>query len=426
MKNYPNQASSFERVRGTLNTIKYLNDHGQDPGVNEVLGYEAARRGYYTYRKFDVAAASPAQVNAFFASEKNKPLGDQGAQTFARELRRTLRDLGWIDHHHQITGKGDELLATSPGSVQEQALLVEGLLNIEATFRDESHPHHPVMTMLRLLAHRASTSRQGLELALEPNDDTELEFQRVLQLYKMDPEERQRSLEITDNQRANAVKIFPSLAVYAGLISNDDREYALTPDGWSIIGQSSSQAKRTVGSRPGRRTTTGKQVTPDTAAKVTREGPFKALSAEEQHRALKKLQERTASHQALVKRIATNIGNDNGTLFEDPFSFDLLWIPSSREKPVYLFEMKTITGDADAYARVRSAMAQLRYYDFFHVRHVAGDREIRHIAAFDNPIPTGLVDFLTHEKMGVVISSELTNSSTTYNQAGAEWMAELR
>lgn len=50
MKNYPNQASSFERVRGALVTIKGILDSGGDPLDDGVLGYQAAMNGVYTFR----------------------------------------------------------------------------------------------------------------------------------------------------------------------------------------------------------------------------------------------------------------------------------------------------------------------------------------------------------------------------------------
>ena len=424
MKNYPNQASSFKRVRGTLQTIHDLNIAGRDSTNDAVLGYEAAARGFYTFRGLDQATATQAQFNARVAEERRKPKGSQGAQTFARELRRTLEDMGWIDDAARLTSRGVDLLMSTPQSVEEQALVVEGLLNIEATNKDGSQPNHPVMTMLRLLSYRPSLHREGLELALEPIDDSEAEIQRVIGLYQLSPAERQEKINATPAQRANAVKIFPALAVYAGLVIEEDGLYSLSQDGWQVIGQAPAAARQRIARRRGRRMTVGRKVTSGTVATKLRTSPPRTLSPEEQARAAERLDERTASHQNLVKRMADLIGDTHGELFEDEFSYDLLWVPDHGNTPVVLFEMKTITSDTDAYARVRDAAGQLRYYEFFQVKQMVSDRSVLRVAVFDDDIPSALIEFLDAETVAVIVSKP-TAQATGANGLGRTILRSL-
>lgn len=415
-------------MRGTLQTISELLDKGQDVDDDGVLGYAAARNGAYTFRGLP-ANPDEATLTARIAQERLKPAGSQGARTFARELRRTLRDMGWLDSTNQLTQAGKDLLASEPASVEEQALLVEGLLNIEATNKDGSQPNHPVRTMLQLLAHKPSVHRLGLELALEPVDDGDAELARIITLYDMPSDQRQAALDITDAQRANAVKIFPSLAEYAGLVVEEDGLYSLSQDGWRVLGlpqgAPAAQAGQAIRQRRGRRTTVGRLVTSITAGKRRAHRPPRALTFEEQVRAYERLSERTDSHQALVRRIWCEIGEERGDIFEDEFSYDLLWVPTDDAVPAHLFEMKSITGETDAYARVRHAVGQLVYYEYFNVAPTLNGRELVKIAAFDSDIPEPLVDFLTSMHMGALLS-EKGADVVALNELGQEFLDQLQ
>ena len=283
-------------------------------------------------------------------------------------------------------------------------------MNIQAYDHDQVNFHHPVRTMLRLLAIGPSFHREGLELALEPLDDSDAEFVRSSKLYKLSRPERMKKLGITAHQRANAVKIFPTLAATAGLIVEDEDGYfSLSQDGWKVIGEAPKAtplapkaAKKAIAKRRGRRTTVGKLVTTKTVAAKRSTKPPKTLTAEEQARASEKLRERTTGHQALVKRVAERIGDDVGELFEDEFSYDLLWVPDEEKASVVLFEMKTVSDATDAYARVRHAVGQLSYYQYFYVEPTWHSRDIVPVAAFDADIPEALADYLGHEGIGAI------------------------
>jgi hypothetical protein len=401
VKNYPNQTADFDRIRGTLATVRDLNDGGANVIDDGVLGYELARRRCYTFRGLTGPAATDDQIAARILAEQQKPDGSQGARTNAREMRRTLHNMGWLNGQAVLTNLGEDLLNSEPGSIAEQALLVAGLLEIQATDAHGS-AHHPVATMLRLLAISPSLHRHGLELALEPADDSDAEFQRVAALYRLSPGARLTALGITDYQRANAVKIFPTLAVMAGLVVEEGGYYSLSQDGLRVIGKPPTQARNQIAKHRGRRTTIGKVVKSDDVAAHTGGKPSAALTPAEQRRAAEKLRGRTDSHQALVKRVAAIIGDDRGTLFEDQFAYDLVWLPSDTTLPAYLFEMKTVMSDTSAQAR--RAVGQLSYYEYFHVVPTITDGDVQRVAVFDASIPQELADYLAHEKIAVMTS----------------------
>jgi hypothetical protein len=288
------------------------------------------------------------------------------------------------------------------GSIDEQALLVEGLLNIEVSDRDGSSFHHPVQTLLRLVAHRPSSNRAGLELALEPTDDSEAEVNRVIALYDLDADARQDALGISDAQRANAVKIFPRLAVTAGLIVEERGLLSLSQDGWAVLGRSPVQALRRISSRRGRRTTVGRIVTTATVASRRVVTPPRGLSLAEQRRAAGRLADRTNAHQDIVREISAIIGDEHGVQFEDPFSYDLLWVPTDSSQSALLFEIKTIINVTDAYARVKDAVGQLSYYDYFYVSPTLPGRSIQRVAVFNSDVTQELIDYMSNEQVGVI------------------------
>ena len=81
----------------------------------------------------------------------------------------------------------------------------------------------------------------------------------------------------------------------------------------------------------------------------------------------------------------------------------MLWVPHDGKLPAVLFEMKTVTDETDAHARVRHAVGQLSYYDYFHAAPRLGGREIMRCAVFDTKVPTELCEYMTHARVGAVV-----------------------
>lgn len=400
MKNYPNQASDFARVRGTLDIVRELNDAGQNPHDDGVLGTAAVLRGVYEFRNMPFEQTSADALGARLEEERAKPSGNQGMRTFARELRRTLHDMGWIDHADRLTAEGEALLATEPGSAEERAMLADGLLHIEVP--DETGTSHPVRVMLNLLAIAPSFHRQGLELALEAHDDSQAELGRLTTLYQMAPEERQTALGINDTKRANAVKVFPTLAKTAGLVDQDSNgNFVLAADGNLVLGIPAGEVPQPIRARARVTTSIGTRVTAQTiAARVPTSTP-RFLTQAEQRRATARLSERTVKHQQLVKDFFsyTLDGDSEGELLEHIYSYDALWLPTAAAS-CYLFEMKTVNNDADHQAR--AALGQLAYYDYFKVAPRWPDRTVIRCAVFDLDIGPELGAFLEDEGVAAI------------------------
>jgi len=395
LKNYPNQASTIERIRRTLEVVFGVLAAGEDPDDDGVLGYAAARAQAYTFRDFDYEAPNlEARLGQRISQEQQKPSGSQGARTFARELRRTLIGLGWLDNMLALTAAGQSFLGSPSGSQEERDALALGLWDLTA----EPGPSHPVRIMLRLLAVKESRDRQGLELSLEANDDSEGEFNRILGLYQMSEEDRTASLTasgVSTYQIANAKKVFPSLARDAGLVVEDPpRVYRLSDVGRELI-----DAPVVGDVLPSRQTALRRAlrvVSPETIASALGAAGSRTQTPEEQLQARQALAERTNRHQETVKKLA-ELFVAGGTLKEG--SVDLLWsLPDSNE-PFVLVEVKTIENDADH--QIRHAYGQLAFYDYFDVRPVANGRSVMKVVATDKHISVELGEYL--DEYGVAL-----------------------
>ncbi len=385
VKNFPNQASDLARIRQTLAVLRSLGAAGADVTDDGVLGYELARVGAYTFRGLDLSKGRPTQLLAArISQEKLKHASDQGARTNAREMRRTFLALGWLRVDGTLTVEGEQLLNSAAGSQEERILLADALWNLELS-DSGGNVSHPVRVMLDLLNTAPSHHREGLELALEALDDSPGERKRARALYLLDETQRGKALGVSRTVINNARKIFPALAKTAGLAVDDGHgNLTLSPDGHALMGDpaatpgSVSRAGMAASQRRTRR-----KVTSSTVARGMDAKPRRNLTNEEQQRAAELLAERTNRHQAVVRALAGLI-ESSGTLYEDRFAFDLLWVSDNPSLPLILFEVKTVNGDAAE--QCRRAVAQLSWYHFFEVSPDWPERAVREVAVFDAPL----------------------------------------
>ncbi|WP_155772162.1 hypothetical protein [Mycobacterium asiaticum] len=426
MKNYGHQISDIADIRGTLDIVRQLNIDGLDAIDSGVLGTAAARRGVYGFAEFrgiPFDQIPPEDLEARLELEREKPSTDQGTRAFARDARRLLRDMDWIDPtSEEVTAEGDAFLSSEPGSAEERAMLAEGLLRIALT-DDAGRTSHPARVMLSLLAVGPSYRRQGLELALEARDDSPEELNRVTALYEMEPAERQAALGINNTTRANAVKIFPRLAVTAGLVYEDaGHNFSLTDDGRLVLDLPPGEVPQPIRLRARVTTSPGRRVTAQTIAADVPAALPRFLSRAEQEEARARLGERKSKHQQLVRNffIWALGDSDQGELHENSLGQDAVWLPPV-ELVSYLFEMKTV--DDDAPKQARAALAQLAYYDYFIVSPCWPDRALVKCAVFDADIGPELSTFLDHNGVAAIAFTE--TGATALNPRGQEVLAAL-
>jgi hypothetical protein len=413
VKNFPHQYNDLRKLRATLETVRNLNEQGLDSNDDVVLGYELARRMVYGFEGLDKSGdeATVAQrIAERLEIEKNKPRASQGTQTAAREMRRTLRYLGWLEADGTaLIPAGEALLATAQGSDEERILMQQAIGGI-AVEDDAGNVSHPVQILLRLVDEVSLDSRKGMEVALEAVDDSVPEFQRVAAIAAMSEGDRINALSVTGwtkPQRANAVKILPALVLQSDLMIRDGSgRFILTDAGRRAIGRAviATRTPPRVGRQPSRRRATS--VATRDPEKVGRSRRLlgadrRTLTPEEQAIAAELLYERTERHQTLVRAVATRCGR--GEFHEDEFSYDLL-IDLDADAPLVLIEVKTVV--ADAAIRIRAAIGQLLYYEYFSVKPMFPGREMQKLVVVDEIVANELADFLQANSVGLIVYAD--------------------
>jgi hypothetical protein len=431
VKNFPHQYNDLRKLRSTLEIVRDLRDAGSDADDDGILGYELARRRVYGFRGFDYTgddAAVDERLASRIVEEQAKPSGKQGARTAAREMRRTLRYLGWLDQAGEVTPAGEAVLASVEGSDEELILMQQAIASIAVEDRD-GHRSHPVQILLRLIDDVALYSRDGMELALEAKDDSTVEFRRIVELAGLADADRERALKAlgwTASQLANAVKILPAFAQQSGLITADGTgQIILTDAGRRAVGRAGGNiATPPPGERPPRRvrrrstavrTRNAKQVgQPRRLLAAER----RVLTPEEQARAAELLYERTERHQELVRDFAQACVP--AEFFEDAAAYDLV-VDLDSVAPVVLTEVKTIAGDAES--QLRSAVGQLTYYEYFAVRNDFPGRDVRKLAVVDDHGSGELADYLQANGIGLI--ARVDGKFVALNELGEDLATDL-
>jgi hypothetical protein len=412
VKNFPHQYNDLRKLRATLSTVSDLRSAGEDASDDAVLGYELARRGIYGFRRLDYTG-SDAEVERRIirrlVEERQKPAGSQGTRTAAREMRRTLRYLGWIgESGTALTPPGTALLATGEGSDAETALMQQAIASIEVADRD-GNISHPVLILLRLIDEIEFVSRAGMQVALEAQDDTAAEFRRITRIALLPPDERAEALQAlgwTEPQMANALKILPAFVEQSGLVAiAGGGRFVLTDAGHRALGRADVQtpARRSPTSKARRQTGRRTAIASKDPSEVGRSRRLlgaerRALSPAEQQAAAELLYERTERHQVLVRAIATR--SRDAEFHEDAAAYDLV-VDYDPTAAVILIEVKTISGDADR--QLRAAVGQLLYYEYFAVTQSFPDRGVRKVVFVDDNVPEELAAFLQAHGVGLVI-----------------------
>ena len=427
MKNFPHQYNDLVKLRDTLAVVDELNSSGESALDDGVFGHALARHRIYDFRPrigSGSEAAVRKRIEQRLADERTKPASNQGTRTAAREMRRTLRYLGWIaDVSTSITPAGEALLQTDPGSTEEAELLNAALIHI-AVQDAAGRVSHPMQLLLRLVEDVGLIGRAGMEVVLEATDDSAAEYGRIAALASL-PDDARRvallALGWSDFQIQNARKILPAFAEQAGLIATDaSGRFILTDAGFRQLGRApTAVVTPSTRARPAR-TARGRHrstaVTTSDSSKVGRSTRLsaadrRALTPEEQAIAAGLLYERTARHQQLVREFATRIADADFT--EDPAAFDLL-VDLRRTGALVLCEMKSI--HADESAQVRAAVGQLLYYEYFSLPHVHKDRPVSKLVVVDRPVSEDLAEFLQTLGFGLV---EVVAGRVTLRNAAA-------
>jgi len=211
MKNFPHQFNDLNKLFSALSTIKELIDNEitlKDENFGELL----TRNLIYTYRDKTLT------VDEFLALEKEKPKANRGYLTVSRDIRRLFELLGFLtvddNKSGSLSSQAIQLIA-SPNEQVERELWKNSFLQL-ALVGTDGEISHPYRILLKLVQDKSGIETKKLMLALESENDSIEEYQRIIDLSELTIDEILESTGTSESMARNAVKILPGIAEQLG------------------------------------------------------------------------------------------------------------------------------------------------------------------------------------------------------------------
>ena len=306
MRNFPHQVNRISKIRGSLEIAGELIARDEDIGDDAILGYAVARAGIYTFR--DLIDPSATELESRIRQAQQERSSNQGPRTYARDLRRTLILLGFLDDSGNqllITELGNEILSLpDPPDPSATNVWQKAVLGLQLT---DGGVIHPAYNMLRLAEQKPGIDKKWLAFALDMTSDSDEELRRILGLTTRDLPLAIKSVGATRYQADNAVKILPSLLEQLGLLSIDSS--ACIPTAAGLQALSLPHGQTTATRRSPRQRRLGYAVKSASDIHDLPAALGKLRTSEEQFHSAQLLEERTAAHQNLVKLIINHLQN---------------------------------------------------------------------------------------------------------------------
>jgi hypothetical protein len=411
MKGFPNQVADLPKIATGMKCLVDIEAAGENGKDDGVFGEALVRAG--------VAGTghTPRPIEKYLAEQRRKTASNQSFRTTARGLRELYRLMGLIDDSGNdvaITdlGRRAASFAGKPWDDEQIGFWRGVIQNIEHT--DQNGTSHPYQVLLRLVARKPGITRAKCALALEAEDDSPKELNRIVALADKSEDDIKSEAGITPANWDNAKKVLPKFAEQLGdVIRGKGGTYVLADaPGRADAGPAeAASAPRTGAPRKAaapRAPRSSREVTPDTIGKaglaeksdevpIPPPGDPAAIAA-----AIKARGDRLKRHNLLVREFAALFEKAGAKLYEDPFDILALF-----EELGILVEVKSLDGSApDERERVRDAFGQLLYYEGFLTAAVAGEAPIAKIACFESGISEEHRKWLNSHGVGVVWKSD--------------------
>lgn len=348
MKNFPHQFNDLTKLFNALASIKRLVDD-QFPLTDENFGELLTREGIYTYRDKSLS------VNEFLRSEKSKPLANRGYLTVSRDIRRFFELLGFItvftDKTARLSPAAIQLLRTESEAFRKELWKNSFLqLGLEGTDGEVSHPYR---ILLKIINTFPGIETPKLMLALEAENDSEEEFERISTLSQRTIEQIIEETGTTNSMAANAVKILPGIAEQLGDIERkNNKAYAF---GQLVITEDEITTEERPDKRNARvafRETNSEEIAKDP---IFNEVSSVSIDIAE---AVRMRQKRLAEHQEIVRLLALVNEREGFRIYEG--KFDCLAV---KDDFALLYEVKTILESSyDEEKQTVKGVGQLKYY----------------------------------------------------------------
>lgn len=380
MKNFPHQFNDLEKLYRALAVANQLVQN-QSPLTDENFGRQLTIEGIYTYRNKSLS------IDQFFANENNKPVSNRGYLTVSRDARRFFELLGFItvfpDKTAKLSPAANQILRTASENVRKvlwkNALLQLGL---EGTDGEVSHPYR---ILLKLVNTFQGIETSKLMLALEADNDSVEEFERISNLAQRTISEIIEATRTTQSMANNAVKILPGIAEQLGDIERvNNKAY---PIGQLVITEDEITTTRIPKSAY-------RETDLEGIAKDPNLNAVTSVSIDLAE-AIRIRQRRLAEHQEIVRLLAQLNAKSGFRLYEG--KFDCLAI---KDEKALLYEVKTIlnTGSDEEKQTVKG-VGQLKYYKFSIVQKQMSYTNIKELLVFSSKPNDSIIEFCSEENI---------------------------
>lgn len=392
MKNFPHQFNDLTKIFNALLVIKQLIDE-ETALKDENFGELLTRNLIYTYRDKTLS------VDEFLALEEAKPKANRGYLTVARDIRRLFELLGFLtvfeDKSGILSSQAIQLLA-SPNELIKRELWKNSFLQLglEGTDGEISHPYR---ILLKLVQDKSGIETKKLMLALEAENDSIEEYERIIALSELPLAEILESTGTTESMAKNAVKILPGIAEQLGdiarrgnnafpigriVITEDEISTEIPPDAINPEGVPYSQYR------------------PVTSGTIAVDPIFNTISTVsiDYTESIRIRQQRLAEHQEIVRQLGLFCEERAFELYEG--KFDCL---STKEETALVFEIKTILSTmSDQEKQTIKGVGQLKYYKFSIVNRQMEYEDIKEFLVYSQKPQVSLIEFCTAENIKVV------------------------
>ena len=396
MKNFPHQFNDLNKLYGALEVIRELIEE-EIPLSDDNFGEKLTRNGIYTYRNRQLS------IDEFLQSEQRKSRSNRGYLTVARDIRRLFQLLGFLtvdeDKSGELSSAAINLLAQESDEIKNSLWKNSFLqLGLEGHDGEVSHPYR---LLLKLVQEFPGIDTPKLLLALEAENDSEEEYQRISGFVPNSIDEIIETIGTTTSMAANAVKILPGVAEQLGDIERiNSKAYLVGRLSVTEDEITTEQESRS----PSRQLPTYREVTLEN---IARDPVLNSISRSsiDLSEAIRTRQQRLAQHQEIVRLLASLNSEAGLSLFEG--KFDCL---ATNETQALLYEVKTILeSSSDQEKQTVKGLGQVKYYKFSIVNREMNYTNVRSFLVFSISPNQDLIDFCNSEDIGIVwIGEELS------------------
>lgn len=392
MKNFPHQFNNLDKLFNALLAIKQLIEEEislRDENFGELL----TRNLIYTYRDKTLS------VEEFLALEEDKPKANRGYLTVARDIRRLFELLGFLtvfdDKSGSLSTQAIQLISSPNNEIKKELWKNSFLqLGLEGTDGEISHPYR---ILIKLVQNKPGIETKKLMLALEPENDSSVEYERIINLSELSLDAIIESTGTTKSMASNAVKILPGIAEQLGdierrgnntypigriVITEDDISTEIPSDSVNSEGVPYSQFRL---------------VTADT---IARDPIFNSISSVsiDLTESIRIRQNRLAHHQEIVRKLGEFCEQRTFELYEG--KFDCL---STKDETALVFEIKTILESmSDQEKQTVKGVGQLKYYKFSIVHKQMNYENISEFLVYSRKPNERLIEFCSSENISVL------------------------